>query len=90
MSRREALDRLGLRLCGRHAMLQAALGDGLTSDPFAFEEDALATAKIEFDGPKFVEAVESGAAIALGEGGDLPFEISGRQQVSSRMGFSRF
>ena len=64
-------------LCRLQAMLQAAAGDGLAFDPFAFEEDALGPSKIDVGGREIVEAlVISGVIISLDESGDLPFEIS--------------
>ncbi len=60
-------------------MLQAAFGDGLAFDPFAFEKDALASPKIDVGGREVVEAlVVSGVVAMLDERRDLPFEISGQ------------
>ena len=64
-------------LCGLQAMLQAAVGDGLAFDPFAFEEDALGPSKIDVSRREIVEAlVISGVIVPLDESGDLPFELS--------------
>src|SRR5271157_3975282 len=66
-------------LCGVQAMLQAAVGDGLAFDPFAFEEDAFGPSKIDVSGREIVEAlVISGVIVPLDEGGDLPFEVAGQ------------
>jgi hypothetical protein len=49
-SRREALDRLRLRLSGMQLMLQATIGDCLSFDPFAFEEDGLGSSEVDVGG----------------------------------------
>jgi hypothetical protein len=60
-------------------MLQAAVGDGLAFDPFAFEEDALGLSKIDVSRREIVEAlVISGVVVLLDESRDLPFEITGQ------------
>ena len=47
LPRREALDRLWLRLCGMQLVLQATICDSLAFDPFAFEEQGFGSAKID-------------------------------------------
>ena len=69
-------------LCGLQTMLQAAVGDGLAFDPFAFEEDAFGPSKIDVTGREIVEAlVISGVIVPLDEDGDLPFEVAGQVVV---------
>ena len=47
----------GLMLCGELAMLQASVGDGLSLDPFAFDEDAFGRAEVDVGGREVVEAL---------------------------------
>jgi hypothetical protein len=41
---------LRLRLCGLQLMLQATIGDCLSFDPFAFEEDGLRPSEVDVGG----------------------------------------
>ena len=63
-------------------MLQAAIGDRLAFDPFAFEEDAFGPSKIDVSRCEIAQAlVIAGMIVMLDEGRDLPFEIAGQVVV---------
>ena len=63
-------------------MLQAAIGDCLALDPFAFEEDGLSAPEVDVSRGKIVEAlVKAGMVVVLDEGADLAFEIAGQVVV---------
>jgi hypothetical protein len=53
---REVLAHLAVMLCGLRMMAQAAIGDGLSLDPFAFEEDGLTVSEVDFGRDEIVEA----------------------------------
>ena len=57
-------------------MLQAAIGDGLAFDPFAFEEDGLRAPDVDVGRGEIVEAlVVAAMVVVLDESRDLAFEI---------------
>ena len=57
-------------------MLQATIGDCLSFDPFAFEEDGLRPSEVDVSRGKIVEAlVIAGMVVMRHEGGDLAFEV---------------
>src|SRR3954471_12379601 len=63
-------------------MLQAAVGDGLAFDPFAFEEDGLAAPDVDVGRGEIAKALMVAAMIVvLDEGRDLAFEIAGQVVV---------
>lgn len=47
---REALARLLVMLCGLPTMQQTSAGDGLSFDPFPFDEDGLAASEVAVSG----------------------------------------
>ena len=60
-------------------MLQAAIGDCLAFDAFAFKEDALGASKIDVSRREIAQAlVIAGMVVMVDEGGDLAFEIAGQ------------
>src|SRR3954453_2907903 len=63
-------------------MLQAAIGDGLAFDPFAFEEDGLAASEVDVGRGEIAEALMVAAMIVvLDEGRDLALEGAGQVVV---------
>src|SRR3954454_4234305 len=63
-------------------MLQAAIGDGLAFDPFAFEENGLAAPDVDVGRGEIAKALMVAAMIVvLDEGRDLAFEIAGQVVV---------
>ncbi len=57
-------------------MVQAALSDCVSFDPFAFDEDGLAAPEVDVGGREIVEAlVVSAMVVVLDEGCDLGFEV---------------
>jgi hypothetical protein len=63
-------------------MLQATIGDCLSFDPFAFEEDGLRPSEVDVSRSKIVEALVVAGTVVVGhEGGDLAFEIAGEVVV---------
>src|ERR1700731_1734200 len=68
-------------LCGLSVMLQAAIGDGLAFDPFAFYEDGLIASEVDVSRGKISDAFMIAPLIVMLHGGiDLGFEIA-RQVV---------
>jgi hypothetical protein len=60
-------------------MLQATIGDCLSFDPFAFEEDALGASKIDVRRREIAQAlVLAGIVVMSHEGRDLAFENAGQ------------
>ena len=56
-------------------VLQAATGDGLSFDPFPFEEDGLGASEVDVGGGEIVEAlVVAGMVVALDKGAHLGLE----------------
>jgi hypothetical protein len=69
-------------------MLQAAMGDCLAFDPFAFEEDAFGPSKIDVSRREIAQAlVVAGMVVMLDEDCDLAFEIAGQVVVLEQMRF---
>ena len=59
-------------------MLQAAIGDGLSFDPFSFEEDGLAAPEVDVGRGEIAQAlVVAGVVVVLDEGADLRLESAG-------------
>ena len=59
-------------------MLQAAIGDCLAFDAFAFEDDALGASKIDVSRGEIAQALMiAGMVVMVDEGRDLAFEIAG-------------
>ena len=59
-------------------VLQATIGDGLSFDPFAFEEDGLSPSEVDIGRREIGQAlVVSRMVVLRHEGGDLAFEIAG-------------
>ena len=70
--------RLDLRfdLSGFGLVVQAAVSDGVSFDPFAFEQDGLAASEVDVGGREIVEAlVVSAMVVMLDESRDLSFEV---------------
>ena len=60
-------------------MLQAATGDCLAFDTFAFEEDGLGSSEVDVGRCEIAQAlVIAGMVVMVDEGGDLAFEIAGQ------------
>ena len=60
-------------------MLQAAIGDCLAFDAFAFEEDGLGPSEVDVGRREIAQAlVIAGMVVMVDEGGDLAFEIAGQ------------
>ena len=56
-------------------VLQAAIGDRLSFDPFPFAEDGLAASEVDVRGGEIVEAfVVAGVIVVLDEGAHLGLE----------------
>ena len=69
-------------------VLQAAIVDGLSFDPFPFDEDGVAASEVDVGGSEVVEAlVIAPMVVAIDEGRDLAFEIARQEVVLSRMRF---
>ena len=63
-------------------MLQAAIGDGLAFDPFAFEQDGLAASEVDVGRGEIAEAlVVAAMVVVLDEGRDLALEVAGQVVV---------
>ena len=59
-------------------VLQATIGDGLSFDPFAFEEDGLSPSEVDIGRREIGQAlVVSRMVVMSHEGRDLAFEIAG-------------
>lgn len=57
-------------------VVQAAQSDGLSFDPFAFDEDGFAAAEVDVSRGEIVEALVVSAMIVMfDEGRDLGFEV---------------
>ena len=57
-------------------MVQAALSDGVSFDPFTFEQDGLAAPEVDVGRSEIVEALVVSAMIVMfDEGRDLGFEV---------------
>ena len=60
-------------------MLQAAIGDGLSFNLFAFEEDGLAASEVDVGRGKVVEALVVAAVVVVGDkGADLRLQVAGQ------------
>jgi hypothetical protein len=63
-------------------VVQASLSDCVSFDPFAFEQDGLATSEIDVGGSEIVEALMvSPMVVMLDDGGDLGFQVFLREVV---------
>ena len=59
-------------------MLQAPVLDGLSFDPFPFQQDGLAASEVDIDGREVIQAlVVAPVVVVLDEGAELGFEITG-------------
>ena len=64
-------------LCGLLLVQQAAIGNGLSFDPFPFDENGLASAEVDDSGRQVADALMIAQVIVVGdEGLDLGFEIA--------------
>ena len=63
-------------------MLQAAIGDGLTFDPFSFCQDGRAASEVDVGRGEIVDALVVSAVVVVGdEGLDLGFEVAWQEVV---------
>ena len=61
------------------AMLQALVLDGLSFDPFPFQQDGLAAPEVDIGGREVIQAlVVAPVVVVLDEGADLGLEITGQ------------
>jgi hypothetical protein len=64
-------------LCNLPTVQQAAVGDGLSFDPFSFDQNGLATSEIDVGGRQIADAFVIAQVIVVSdEGLDLGFEIA--------------
>ena len=64
-------------LCGSIAMLQAPMFDGLSFDPFSFQQDGLSPTEVSVGGCDVVQAlVVSPVIVILDEGLDLGLKVA--------------
>jgi hypothetical protein len=64
-------------LCNLPTVQQAAVGDGLSFDPFSFDQNGLATSEIDVGGRQIADAfVKAQVIVVSDEGLDLGFEIA--------------
>ena len=71
-------------------MLQAAVGDGLSFDPFSFCQDDRSASEVDVGGSEIVDALAVATVVVIGdEGLDLGLEIARQVVVSNRMRFLR-
>ena len=64
-------------LSGLPTMQQASIGDGLSLDPFPFDEDGLATFEVDVGRCQVAQALMVSQVIVVGdEGSDLGFEVT--------------
>src|SRR5271169_4063710 len=67
---------------GLQRVLQAAVGNGLSFDPFSLCREGLAPPEIDVGGGEVVDALVIAPVIVVGdEGTDLSFEIAGQEVV---------
>ena len=60
-------------------VLQAAIVDGLSFDPFPFDEDGVAASEVDVGGGEIIEAlVVAGMVVVLDEGADLRLQMAGQ------------
>ena len=65
-------------LSGLPTMQQASIGDGLSFDPFPFDEDGLAASEVDVGRCQVAQALVISQVIVVGdEGADLGFEVAG-------------
>ena len=63
-------------------MLQAAVGDGLSFDPFSFCQDGATPPAVDVGRGEIVDALVVSAVVVVGnEGFDLGFEIAGQEVI---------
>ena len=60
-------------------MLQAPVLDGLSFDPFPFQQDGSAASEVDIGGREVIQAlVVASVVVVLDEGAELGFEITGQ------------
>ena len=63
-------------------MLQAAVGDGLSFDPFSFCQDCWTASEVDVGRGEIVDAlVVAAVVVVVDEGRDLGFEIAGQEVI---------
>src|ERR1051326_7973567 len=68
--------------CGLQPVLQAAVSNGLSLDPFSFGQDGWTASKVGVGGGGIVDAfVVSAVVVVVDEGRDLSFEVAGQEVV---------
>src|SRR5947207_11027924 len=67
---------------GLQAVLQAAISNGLSLDPFSFGQDGWAASEVDVGRGKIVDAlVIAAVVVVVDEGRDLGFEVAGQEVV---------
>src|SRR5881392_2759163 len=68
--------------CGLQPVLQAAVSNGLSLDPFSFGQDGWTASKVDVGRGEIVDAlVVSAVVVVVDEGRDLGFEVAGQEVV---------
>src|SRR6185369_17784782 len=68
--------------CGLQPVLQAAVNNGLSLDPFSFGQDGWTASKVDVGRGEIVDAlVISAVVVVVDEGRDLSFEVAGQEVV---------
>src|ERR1041384_1886865 len=68
--------------CGLQPVLQAAVSNGLSLDPFSFGQDDWTASKVDVGRGEIVDAlVVSAVVVVVDEGRDLGFEVAGEEVV---------
>ena len=71
-------------------MLQAPVLDGLSFDPFPFQQDGLAAPEVDIGGREVIQAlVVAPVVVVLDESAELGFEITGQIIVLQQIRFLR-
>src|SRR5436305_6489110 len=68
--------------CGLQPVLQAAVSNGLSLDPFSFGQDGWTASKVDVGRGEIVDTlVVSAMVVVVDEGRDLSFEVAGQEVV---------
>ena len=68
-----------MMLCGSAAVHQASVLDGLSFDPFSFQQNGLAAPEVDVGRGEVGDGLVVSQVVVVGdEGGDLGFEIAGQ------------
>ena len=63
------------------AMLQAPVFDGLSFDPFPFQQDGVAAPEVDIGGREVIQALVVAPVVVVLDEGQLGFEITGQRIV---------